>query len=51
MFSKDEDRMVSLGFSSVNEGFEEGVSQALNVLTEIGTGYLNEGRSRKLKKR
>ena len=42
MFSKEEDKMVSLGFNSINEGFDEGVSKALNFLTEIGTGYLNE---------
>ncbi|MGB9940627.1 hypothetical protein [Methanosarcina sp.] len=42
MFSKEEDKMVNLGFNSINEGFDEGVSQALNYLTESGTGYLKE---------
>lgn len=42
MFSKEEDKMVNFGFNSVNEGFDEGVSQALNFLTETGTGYINE---------
>ena len=42
MISKEEDKMVSMGFNSINEGFDEGVSKALNFLTEIGTGYLNE---------
>lgn len=43
MLSKlEEDKMVNLGFYSINEGFDEGVSRALNYLTEIGAGYLNE---------
>jgi hypothetical protein len=42
MLSKEEDKMVNLGFDSINEGFDEGVNKALNFLTEIGTVYLNE---------
>ena len=38
----EEDKMVNLVFNSINEGFDEGVSRALNYLTVIGTGYLNE---------
>ncbi len=42
MFSKEEDKMINLGLNAISEEFDEGVSQALDFLTEIGTGYLNE---------
>ncbi|MDR7664625.1 hypothetical protein RG963_02250 [Methanosarcina sp. Z-7115] len=44
MFSKEEDKMVNLGFNSINDRSDEGVNQALNFLTEICTGYLNKKR-------
>lgn len=42
MLSKEEEKVVSSGFNSINDGFDDGVNQALNFLTEIGTVYLNE---------
>lgn len=40
-FSKQEDKILSLGLAAINEKFDDGVNQALDSLTEIGTGYLD----------
>jgi hypothetical protein len=42
MFSKEETKMIDLGRTSIDENFDEGVSQALDFLTKIGTGYLQQ---------
>ena len=42
MFSKEETKMIDLGRTSIDENFDEGVSQALDFLTKIGTGYLSK---------
>ena len=42
MFSKEETKMIDLGRTSIDENFDEGVSQALDFLTKIGTGYVSQ---------
>ena len=42
MFSRENDQAVHKGLASIEEEFDEGISQALASLTEIGKGYLSE---------
>jgi len=50
MFSKEETKMIDLGRTSIDENFDEGVSQALDFLTKIGTATSVKKTSSKLEK-
>ncbi len=42
MLSKEEKKIVDLGLTSIDEKFDEGVNQTLDILTKIGIDYLSE---------